>query len=204
MPLQDLTPQLRTRLNRMERGVGWFILLATILLVIGFGYYIYNTAEQRGWFKVKARYYTYVESGNGLGIGDTVKLMGFDAGRITGITPEKPSWHEVTSNNVFVEFEVVEPNFGYLWTEGSHVEFNSSGLLGKRELDVTKGTGGYATYITQNFRDDLTVAEAEALPQLEKWRLGQDVWEDTNLVYKAWLPFTNGAAAKNRRVAGHQ
>ena len=63
MPLQDLTPQLRTRLNRMERAVGWFIILATVLLLFGFGYYIYNTAERRGWFKIKAPYFTYAESG---------------------------------------------------------------------------------------------------------------------------------------------
>ena len=31
MALQDLTPQLRTRLNRMERAVGWFVLLGLIL-----------------------------------------------------------------------------------------------------------------------------------------------------------------------------
>ena len=33
MALQDLTPQLRTRLSRMERTVGWFVFLATALLL---------------------------------------------------------------------------------------------------------------------------------------------------------------------------
>jgi hypothetical protein len=50
MGLQDLTPQLRTRLNRMERAVGWFVFLATALLIFGFGYYIYKTAQSKGWF----------------------------------------------------------------------------------------------------------------------------------------------------------
>ena len=58
MPLQDLTPQLRTRLNRMERAVGWFVFLATALLLFGFGYYIYHTAERKGWFKIKAPFHT--------------------------------------------------------------------------------------------------------------------------------------------------
>jgi hypothetical protein len=53
MALQDLTPQLRTRLSRMERAVGWFVFLATALLLFGFGYYIYNVAESKGWFKIK-------------------------------------------------------------------------------------------------------------------------------------------------------
>ena len=35
MALQDLTPQLRTRLSRMERAVGWFVFLATVLLLVG-------------------------------------------------------------------------------------------------------------------------------------------------------------------------
>ena len=50
MALQDLTPQLRTRLNRVEKAVGWFVLLAVSLLLFGFGYYAYNTAQRKGWF----------------------------------------------------------------------------------------------------------------------------------------------------------
>ena len=46
MALQDLTPQLRTRLSRMERAVGWFVMLSLVLLVFGFAYYVYNTAER--------------------------------------------------------------------------------------------------------------------------------------------------------------
>ena len=38
MALQDLTPQLRTRLSRMERAVGWFVALAMALLAFGFVY----------------------------------------------------------------------------------------------------------------------------------------------------------------------
>ena len=38
MALQDLTPQLRTRLSRMEKAVGWFVTLAMALLVFGFDY----------------------------------------------------------------------------------------------------------------------------------------------------------------------
>ncbi|MGO8764444.1 MAG: hypothetical protein ACLQSR_04820, partial [Limisphaerales bacterium] len=62
MPLQDLTPQLRTRLSHMERAVGWFVFLATALLIFGFGYYLYHLADQRGWFKIKANFHTYLQS----------------------------------------------------------------------------------------------------------------------------------------------
>lgn len=38
MAVQDLTPQLRTRLSRVERAVGWFVILATLLLLASFAY----------------------------------------------------------------------------------------------------------------------------------------------------------------------
>src|SRR5271157_4130928 len=80
MALQDLTPQLRTRLSRMERAVGWFVMLALAALVFGFAYYVYHTAERKGWFLTKAPYYTYAASGSGLKVGERVTLMGYDAG----------------------------------------------------------------------------------------------------------------------------
>src|SRR6266699_6195733 len=110
MALQDLTPQLRTRLSRMERAVGWFVLLATALLVFGFAYYIYNTAESKGWFKTKAPYFTFADRATGLKIGDPVKLMGFDVGKITHITAQPPG----DPYNVYVEFVIESPFYGYL------------------------------------------------------------------------------------------
>ena len=82
MALQDLTPQLRTRLSRMERAVGWFVLLAAGLLAFGFVYYVYNTAERKGWFKIKAPYFTFTDRATGLKEGDPVKLMGFGTARV--------------------------------------------------------------------------------------------------------------------------
>lgn len=97
MALQDLTPQLRTRLNRMERAVGWFVVLALLLMAFGFAYYLQNTAQRRGWFLQKITYQTCVSSGAGLRIGDPVKLMGFDVGEITAIIPNDPdSFYNIT------------------------------------------------------------------------------------------------------------
>jgi hypothetical protein len=50
MPTQDLTPQLRTRLSRLEKVVGWFVTVATLLLIAGLGFYIHNLAVRKGWF----------------------------------------------------------------------------------------------------------------------------------------------------------
>ncbi len=48
MPLQDLTPQLRTRLGRMERVVGLFVVVAGLLLLAGFGFYLHRMAVDKG------------------------------------------------------------------------------------------------------------------------------------------------------------
>jgi ABC-type transporter Mla subunit MlaD len=185
MALQDLTPQLRTRLNRMERAVGWFVFLATALLLFGFGYYIYHTAERKGWFKIKAPFFTYVQSSSGLNVQDDVMMMGFAVGKITSVEPQKP--HE--PHNVKVQFEITEPFFRYLWTGGSYVKVNAADFLGKRQLEVTRATNGYAIVVTQPVMvfsnlDELTQKVA-ADPG--HWQLSQDVFDaDTNLVFRAY------------------
>ncbi len=146
MAVQDLTPQLRTRLSRLEKAVGWFVTVAAVLLLAGLGYYIYKVADRKGWFVTKAPYFTYLSSGAGIKVGDPVKLMGFDAGEITKIEPEAPGMEY----DVYVEFEVQGRNIGYVWTD-SQVNVKSAGLLGARYLEITKGgtiraTNLHATY----------------------------------------------------------
>src|SRR5437763_8129622 len=116
MALQDLTPQLRTRLSRMERAVGWFVIVAAVLLLFGFVYYVFNTAERKGWFKTKAPFFTFTDRATGLKVGDPVKLMGFDAGEITAITPMAA---EQFTYNVYIEFNLKSPNYESMWTDGS-------------------------------------------------------------------------------------
>ena len=186
MPLQDLTPQLRTRLSRMERSVGWFVVLATVLLLAGFGYYVRNTAQRKGWFKTRVPYFTLIDRATGLHVGDPVLLMGFEVGQITQVVPQPPDDFKY---NVYIEFEIKEPNYGYLWTIGSGVKVVSADFLGKRGLEVTKGTGGHATYVFNPLRE-MTLAEAEKLFEPEKWALAADHYDgtSTNLVIPALTP----------------
>jgi len=184
MALQDLTPQLRTRLSRMERAVGWFVFLATALLLFGFGYYIYHTAERKGWFKIKAPFLVYVQSSTGLNVGDSVYMMGFPVGQITSVQPQKP--HE--PHNVEVRFDVIDPFFRYLWTGGSYVKVNAAGFLNQRQLEVTRGTNGPAIVVTQPGVWK-TVPELEQLVATEtnSWQLYQDVLDaNSNLVFGAY------------------
>jgi ABC-type transporter Mla subunit MlaD len=184
MPLQDLTPQLRTRLNRMERAVGWFVFLATALLLFGFGYYIYHTAERKGWFKIKAPFHTYVKSSAGLNVGDPVYMMGFAVGTITSVEPQQP----YETNNVKLQFEVVEPYFRYLWTGGSIAKITAADFLGKRQLEVTRATNGYALVVTQPVSIH-TLDEAKNLMTAAPgdWQLAQDVFDvKSNLLFHAY------------------
>jgi len=174
MALQDLTPQLRTRLNRMERAVGWFVFLATVLLLFGFGYYIYHTAERKGWFKIKAPFFTYVKSSDGLNVGDPVVMMGFPVGQITLIHAMPPG----DPHNVRVEFEILDPFFRYIWTGGSYAKINAAGFLNQRQLEVTRATNGYAICVTQPVYEK-TIDELKQLAATEtnRWQLSQDVFD---------------------------
>lgn len=173
MALQDLTPQLRTRLNRMERAVGVFVLLAFVMMIIGFAYYLHNTAKRRGWFLQKIMYQTCVSSGAGLRVGDPVKLMGFDVGEITAIIPNDP----YSGYNITIRFRVKldEYNYpGYIWSD-SKVKVNAGDLLGGRFLEITKGIAGVPTILppTNNTTAGILRRFMEKLPKDELKALKQ-------------------------------
>ncbi len=196
MPLQDLTPQLRTRLTKMERAVGWFVFLATALLLFGFCYYLYNAAQRKGWFLEKAKFYTYVNSATGLNVGDPVVLMGFQVGQVTSISALPPR----TPHNVRIDFVInqinhqvqpPQPYYGYVWSEGSLVKLNSTDFLGKRGLEITRGTSGFNVYTTRK-PQTVSLAEIKNLRDPDQWRLAQNILDGpSNLVYRAWTDFTN-------------
>jgi hypothetical protein len=169
----------------MERIVGWFIIAATALMFLAFGYYLYRAAEQRGWFEVKALYCTYSDTGAGLAVGDPVQLMGFSIGRITRIRPMPPRG-KGSDHNVQIEFLIIGTNYSYIWTGNSRAKFVDSGFLGKRQLDITKGTNGYSTYLNYPVAQ-MTLAAIKSSPRLEKLRLGGEIYRGTNLESKAWV-----------------
>ena len=197
MALQDLTPQLRTRLSRMERAVGWFVFVATALLLFGFGYYIYHTAERKGWFKIKAPFHVFVQSSAGLNVGDPVYMMGFAVGTITSVEPQKP----FEPHNVMVKFEILEPYFRYIWLGGSYVKVNAADFLGKRQLEITRGTNGPAIVVTQPGAWK-TISELEQIvaAQPDHWQLYQDVLDAKSNV--AIGAYTMLDAANVRVLAG--
>ena len=133
----------------MERAVGFFVLGAILLLMGVFGIYIYHLAKDKGWFIPKATFYTGSFSATGLKKGDPVKLMGTDVGRITWIETQPPD----ELFNVYVEFEVRAPYFGYLCEGSSQAMITPADFLGKRTLEVTKGTNWLTTHVTWDIRE---------------------------------------------------
>lgn len=192
MNLEDLTPHLRARIGRMERAVGWFVLFSALLLLLGFGYYFFHLAGQRGWFLIKAKFFTYVQSAAGLNVGDPVVLMGFQVGQITGIHAMPP----FDPHNIRVEFEIKEPYFSYVLSQGSQVEVTTADFLGKRQIEVTRGAGGFAIYTTYKVKK-LSPGEMNSLSDPDNWCLAQNLFdENTNLAFRAYttLARTNLAA----------
>jgi ABC-type transporter Mla subunit MlaD len=133
--------------RRLERWVGVFVVAAVLLLLAGFAYYLYRTAERKGWRVPRVPYYTFVTTADGLEVGDPVQLMGFDIGEITVIDAQPPGSYY----NVFVGLEIKRPYYGYIWSD-SKIKVASSGFLGKRQLVIVKGYDGQPTVEEQNRR----------------------------------------------------
>ncbi len=187
MPLQDLTPQLRTRLNRVEKSVGWFVFLALALLLFGFGYYIYHTAERKGWFVEKAQFRTYIQSSAGLKVGDPVLMMGSEVGKITSIKPCPPD----DRRNVEVHFEIKAPGFRYIRSGGSYVKVNG-GFLGQSQLEVTRGKiGTFAVTVTQPvFHKTIDELRVLVATETNQWQLSQYVYDShSNIVFIPYQPY---------------
>ena len=142
MPVQDLTPQLRTRLSRLEKWVGLFVTFATLLMLVGLVFYVHQIAKRKGWYVVKLPYFTFVDSAAGLKVGQPVKMMGFEVGEIMAIEPQPPGDYY----NVFVAFTLTVTNAGYMWDD-SKARVVAGDFLGNRYIEVTKGTNGVASYL---------------------------------------------------------
>ena len=162
MALQDLTPQLRTRLSRMERAVGVFVMLATALLVFGLGFYVYKTAERKGYFTPKFKYRTSLNDASGLSVGAPVKLMGFQVGEITDITPNAPDEYF----GVTITFVVLKPYFGYIWDDSKVTV--SSDLLGNRVLQITKGVAGIPSIVENTNKEPVAMLRSTMIHDARK------------------------------------
>jgi hypothetical protein len=89
---------------------------------------------------------------------------------------------------------VLEPYYGYIWTDGSRVKVNAADFLGKRQLEISRGTNGYTIYIPRKVRE-MSIEELQSDEDTDKLRLGEEIHDGTNVIH-AWAHFTNGLAQK--------
>jgi ABC-type transporter Mla subunit MlaD len=169
MALQDLTPQLRTRLGRVERVVGLFVFLAVAAMIAGLAFYIRHQLVKRGYGLKRIPYYTYVSDSTGLQPGTPVKMMGFTVGTVTQVDRSPDLWWMVQNNlNVFVKFEVREPYFDYIWID-SKAKVGSGDFLGARVLEVTRGRGYELTVGNWRSKDPWVASDDWATDQYLKY-----------------------------------
>src|SRR5262245_50032885 len=189
MALQDLTPQLRTRLSRLERTVGVFVGVATLLLLAALLFYIRQTAKRKGWFDRKLPYVTFVQNAAGLKVGQPVKLMGFEVGEITEITAQPPGSYY----DVYVAFKIKEPFEGYLW-EDSRAKVAASDFLGNRFIEVTKGSNGPPTYLFREIKE-VNLSEAASYLGTNTVLFVDEIYDDkrTNILAKPLEKLTKDA-----------
>ncbi len=119
MPIQDLTPQLRIRLRKVEWITGLFLAVTALLMIGGFLYFVKQTAKNRGWFITYIPYYTYMPDATGFKKGTPVQMMGFRVGEVTEVTAlnlATRAWDYCQTNNlnVFVSFKVTQPYDGFI------------------------------------------------------------------------------------------
>lgn len=198
MPLQDLTPQLRTRISRVERGVGAFVLIAILLMGLGFLYYTWHTAQKRGWFVKKVLYQTCLRNAAGIKPGDPVKLMGFTVGEVTKVIPNDP-WSE-PNYSVTIYFTIrydTNGYCGYIWSD-SKVKVTAVDFLGNRSIEITKGQFGVPSLYEANGKIIGSLKKKEEYePQLPKaftspYELQEICKTNKNLFYH--IPYTNTVA----------
>jgi hypothetical protein len=121
-------------------------------------------------------------------------MMGFAVGNITDVEPLPPR----NKYNVKVAFDVVDPYFRRIWRDGSYVKVNAADFLGKRQIEVTRGTNGPAICVTQPGVWK-TIPELEQLvaAQTDQWQLYQDVLDaNSNLVFGAYTMLTGSHLAQ--------
>ncbi len=151
--MHDLTPQIRTRLRRVEWLVLAFLIGSGLLFLAAIGWWIKTTGDERGWFVVEVPYYTYLENAGAIHEGTPVKMMGFTIGKVDSVTTaEDNAYNRWMKWNVYVHYLVREPYYGYIHTD-SICRLGGTGidLLGGSWLELTRAEGlGIPTVVSSN------------------------------------------------------
>lgn len=119
---------MKVKFNKFERVAGLFVLSA----IVGAIAITVGVAIEKGWFASKVKFYTTLESADGLHAGTLVQVSGLRAGSVTDVDL-------VSANEVKVQFNVLE-RFRSLIKEDSRVQVIRPFVIGEKVLDVTVGS----------------------------------------------------------------
>jgi ABC-type transporter Mla subunit MlaD len=175
----------------VERVVGVFVTLATLLLLAGFGYYVYRTGEVKGWWDFKARYWTEIDSGAGLQVGGDVRLLGFKVGQITKVEANEP--FKVPA--VHVAFYVRAPYHGYIWSD-SRAKVVAGDFLGGRYIEITPGGSSVVPGSTNKVELSATYKEVNGKWHVLNEQTGE--YEPEEKTGGFWILSTESPAAMER------
>src|SRR5438045_8470885 len=112
--------------------------------------------------------------------------MGFEDGEITHITAQPTEASEY--GNVYVQFRVKEPYYGYLW-EDSRAQVGAADFLGHRFIEVTKGTNGAPTYALYQIQE-IPLAELPSYAGSNNIHFAQEIFQGTNILIHVSPPIT--------------
>jgi len=119
---------MKIRFNKYEKVAGLFVGVAIVASALG----LIGIAVKNGWFALKVKYATEIDSADGVHAGTIVQISGLRVGAVTAV--------ELQANDrVRVEFQVLE-KFANKIRQDSSVQMYRPFILSDKVLDVSVGS----------------------------------------------------------------
>ncbi len=123
---------MKVRFNKYEKVAGAFVAFAILAVVVG----TLSIAVKNGWFSLKIRYTTELESADGVHAGSVVQIAGLRVGSVTDVQLDE-------NHHVMVKFEILE-KFKDKVRADSRVNIFRPFILADKVLEVSVGSEGAA------------------------------------------------------------
>lgn len=121
---------MKIRFNKFEKIAGIFVGIAFLSCLGG----LVGIAVKQGWFSSKVKYFTELETADGVHAGTIVQISGMRVGSVTQVDLQG-------NDKVLVEFEVLE-KFKSKIKQDSYVEMFRPFILADKVFEVSVGTEG--------------------------------------------------------------
>lgn len=119
---------MEARFNKFERTAGIFVLTS----LLGCLLFVITAAVKRGWFESKTRYYTKLETAEGVRVGSSVEMSGIRVGTVESL--------EIDDNDIIKARIGVLSKFTKRIRKDSRIQLMRPFVIGDKVLYVTSGT----------------------------------------------------------------